>query len=492
MLFIYTHTPQQQQVEDALALIPDLETLVEIRDLEETDNYALSLQVEDAQIHWPLAWHNLEPPILFPSVAWNAQDFLSMILAKLGHFEPALEYAVSEGLKRAIQHYICLLEGNAFSAQAETEEYIDLHNQAVLSHYTNAAATPEEMLEAYQKAMLAAPELAQGAFTAKHYAIFLSDQRQHDAAQASLYQYLESNIPRVARFSLKTDLIALLMKDLEPPFEVNLMNQLKGLIAECIQYFELVEQPIQVALLLIDASEIANIDESYSESLGYISRAISLLEGESVPEFLGNAFMRKGALLYSWAQAGQSQFYQAALKSFQQALSIFRKDTAPAYFAEIHHYLGIIYTELPAEEKKKGLWSALSASSFQESLSYFDKERFPYRYAMIVNNYANALMKYPQAKNGDHHIKALYYYEEALEVQSPEAFPLERAHTLLNYLEACWRVDNVNTHMERLRHKDMLAKAKEVKSLVNDQVLYQQAEEHLEKLTQLGELLIQP
>ena len=105
---------------------------------------------------------------------------------------------------------------------------------------------------------------------------------------------------------------------------------------------------------------------------------------------------------------------------------------------------------------------------------------------MVANNYANALLKYPPAKTGDNSEKAVYYYLEALEIRDAQQFPTERAHTILNYLEACWRVHNVNKTMERARYKDMLAKAREIKELVTDQELLAQAQEHLDRLSELS------
>ena len=105
---------------------------------------------------------------------------------------------------------------------------------------------------------------------------------------------------------------------------------------------------------------------------------------------------------------------------------------------------------------------------------------------MVSNNYASALLKYPPAKTGDNAEKAIYYYLEALEIRDAQQFPIERAHTILNYLEACWRVQNVNKTMERARYKDMLAKAKEIKQLTEDPQLIADAQAHLDQISSLG------
>ena len=46
---------------------------------------------------------------------------------------------------------------------------------------------------------------------------------------------------------------------------------------------------------------------------------------------------------------------------------------APDIFAEIQHQLGRVYAEIPDEVKKKGIWAAVSVSSFTEALNFYNK-----------------------------------------------------------------------------------------------------------------------
>ena len=209
---------------------------------------------------------------------------------------------------------------------------------------------------------------------------------------------------------------------------------------------------------------------------------------EELPELLANAQLRRGELLYTWAQQGQPQFYKGALDSYQEALKVFSREEAPDVFANIHHHLGIIYAEIPDEVKKKSIWAAVSTASFQEALSYFTLEDFPYEYAMICNSYGNALTKYPAAVHSDNYEKALYYYQEALNVRSPEAYPLERVLTLFNYLEASWHAGNDTDQFNQNRYEDMLAKVLEIKDLTTDVSLLEEADKELHKLAVLKEV----
>ena len=153
-------------------------------------------------------------------------------------------------------------------------------------------------------------------------------------------------------------------------------------------------------------------------------------------------------------------------------------------FASMHHQLGNIYVDMPAEKKRKSIWAGVANSSFQEALDFYTKEQYPYEYGMICNNFGNAFTKFPQAVLTDNFEKALFYYQEALDVRTPN-YPYERAITLLNFLEASWNVGNNPDEFNQERFDDMLAKANEIKNLVDDKEMLAEAERHLELLKEL-------
>jgi tetratricopeptide (TPR) repeat protein len=251
-----------------------------------------------------------------------------------------------------------------------------------------------------------------------------------------------------------------------------------------LQYFEKQGRSAEAGLLYVDAAHIANISESFSESLGYITNAIKIFEEEELHELAGNAQLRKGTLLYTWAQNGNPQFYKPAIESYQQALQVFKQEETPDVFADIHHNLAVLYSEMPADPKKRGIWAGVASASFQEALNYFTKESFPYQYGMICNNFGNALTKFPPAIHSDNYEKALFYYQEALSVRTAD-YPYERAISLLNYLEASWNVSNNSDDFNEERYQDMLDKAKEVKVLVDDQAMNEEVDKHLTMLEEL-------
>ena len=246
---------------------------------------------------------------------------------------------------------------------------------------------------------------------------------------------------------------------------------------------------METGLLLLDAAHIANLSESFSESLGYASRAIKIFEAEELKELAGNAHYRKGTLLYTWAQKGNPQFFKPAIESYQEALKVFTKEVTPDVFADIHHNLGVLYTDMPSDHKKKSIWAGVAVASFDEALAFYTKNNYPYQYGMICNNYGNAFTKFPQAVLTDNHEKALFYYQEALDVRTAE-YPYERAITLLNFLEASWDVGNDPDTFNEKRYEDMVAKAKEVKTLVEDAEMLSEADKHLNLLQELKQAVL--
>jgi tetratricopeptide (TPR) repeat protein len=235
----------------------------------------------------------------------------------------------------------------------------------------------------------------------------------------------------------------------------------------------------------MDASQVANFNDSFSEALSYISKAVDLLRKEEQPELLAQAHMRKGTLLYTWAQQGNPQFYKGAMEALQEAAKVFSRDAAPQQFAEIQHLLGIIYSEIPDEAKKKGVWAAVSSSSFKEALRFFTKELYPYEYATICNHYANAYIKYPASRNSDNVAKALEMFNQALEIRTADRYPIERVLTLLNYVEASWYADNSQEQIQQQRLNDMKDKLQEIQILSKDENIIREASQHIKKLKEI-------
>ncbi|MBX3256260.1 MAG: hypothetical protein KF862_19135 [Chitinophagaceae bacterium] len=435
-------------------------------------------------IHVTPDWKNMQPPVLFSSSRFTAQNLLGLIYVKLNNYEKAYPLLQAEPvLLNQADMMNRLQNGLDILFRDNDKAYIPLHNKAVIHHYTlfeipkHIEELKAEYIAAIQKART--PELA--AFTTKHYALLLTDAGQLEEAEELLEKQLRKTLPLCAAIEVKHTLCVIWLKQLAVPYNETKLEKHKQYLWECLEYYESRNRDAEAAMVLSDAAYIANISNSFSEALGYINRAIAYFEKEAITELLGDAFMKKGNILRRWAQQNNSQFFQQAAKTYQQALKIFTRETAPWLFADIHHQLGIIYSEIPDEVKKKSVWASVSVSSFKEALDFYNKVDFPYEFAVICNSQANAFTKYPGGLHSDNFEKALNWYLEALDVQTADKYPLERALTLLNYLEASWYAGNTSSFDEE-RFTDMYAKANEALALGCNEFIIQSAKEHLEKL----------
>ncbi len=510
MLSIFAKTDLFDTLQQFIRRENRLEELVQLFDIEvfKPSLSGLSIVIKGNEIYFPTDWNNALPPYLLPKhISLTEENFLGLIFGKLNNLEKSADYLSGKNplyhdlsLAFAIQNEALITDEMLRATlqkenQDDFEIYRQAHNRAIAIHYgaVEKVVTFEALCQYYEEAARLAPAAEYLAFTSRQYVSLLLDAQYFEQAEKIIEKSLNAKPSQTAEFSLKSLLTQVLMARVYVPYDWKLIAQIKGLVWETLQYFEEQKNYWEVALLLIDASEIANISQSYSESLGYINKSIALLEQENLTQLLGNAQIRKGTLLYTWAQNGNPQFYTGALKAYQEALKIHKKEEAPETFAEIHHQLGIIYSEMPDEPQKQQIWAAMSAKSFGEALACFTKASYPYEYAMICNNYANALTKFPTGLRTDNYQQAIALYAEALQIRTVD-LPYERAITLLNYLEAQWFMaqdDEQTTQAQKLKTwEDMQQKAKEVLTLVEDATLRNEANVHLEKLDNLKTVLL--
>ena len=497
MVSIFATTEFHDQLRSIIQQEDRLEELVTVVDVLEQRPTpdAHTILVKNGELAFTLDWYNQQPPFLLPEeIALNADNLLGVVFSKLNNYEKAYEYLhkSNPGLFTELDFINRLQQGipvrpkELISNYSFFEEYRLMHNNAIMRHY--AAAPGEFDLEKtayfYEEAIKSAPTDEHQAFTARQYALLLIDLGQAAQAGKALERINTEQLSAAAKIELLHTQCQAWLQQLSVPYDQDLLDRLKNNLWEVLQAYEQANRSVEAGLLLLDATQIANVDSSFAEALGYVTRAIHIFAEEGLTVLMGNAQLRKGTLLYTWAQQDNPQFFRAAVEAYQEALKVFTKQAAPSVFAEVHHHLGVIYTDMPTDSKKKSIWAGVANSSFLEALEYYTKSEFPYEYGMICNSYANAFTKFPQAVLTDNYEKALFYYQEALDVRTP-AFPFERAITLLNYLEASWRVGNSDEEFNEVRFLDMLAKAQEVKTLVEEPEMLTAADQHLELLEEL-------
>lgn len=498
MITLFTPSELLTEIRQIIDSEPHLNELVAVADMleqrPESTAYHLILRPKTGIVQ-PVDWHNVLPPYLLPeAIEGNAENLLGLVFAKLGNYEKAYAYLHNnQVLLNDVDIINCLQNGIPVDVQRLTsdfspfEEYRFCHNSAILHHYaaTEQSFDADKTRYFYREALNSAPNGEYYAFTARQYAIFLTDlgellQAEHLLQDAGKTALSDDAVPE-----LKAVLCGVWMKKLVLPYDKDLLDTLKNTLWEVLQHYQKQERKVEEALLLVDAAQVANYSESFAESLGYITRAVDILRKEQMPELLAQAQYRRGILLYTWAKNDNPQFFKGALESFQDALKVFTRDETPDVFADIHQYLGVIYAEIPDEVKKKSIWAGISSASFQQALSYYTREEHPYEYAMVCNNYANALTKYPEAVHSDNLEKALFYYAEALSIRTAAAWPLERAVTLLNYVETSWHLNLSGNGSNLALFEQMLAHAQEAEQLTGDPAIIREARAQLEKLEEL-------
>lgn len=498
MLSIYATIEQQAELAAIIAQEDRLAELIRMADYltEKPEASADSLLVKRGEI-WPLIdWHNLEPPYLLPeSIELSAPTLLGLIFAKLRNYEKAKAYLAKShptlylelDIINRMQQGLSVRPEELISDYSPFDEYRLMHNQAVVRHYSDLT-NKEELDKAryfFLEALQAAPNEEYRAFTAWRFADLLVDLYELEDAERVVNAAFHPSLSEAGKTELRYTLCEIWMPQLRPPYDPELLSRVKDNLWKVLEAYRKQNRPAKIAMALTDAGSIANYTESWSESLGYLNEAIQIFEREEVPEMAANAHYRKGILLFTWAQSGNPQFYRGAAESYQKAAKIFTRQAAPALYADLQHHLGIIYSEIPDEAQKKGIWAAVSSSAFQEALRVHTKTEAPYEYAAICNHYANALTKYPEAKQSDNIEKALFYYQEALDIRDPKEYPMEYCLTSLNYLEAQWMLSMPEDRFDEARYADMLVKAEAVLRISPDPELKEIAQRHLDELSRL-------
>lgn len=497
----YQDSLDSPAIHEYVESVERLSELVQIQYSEQVlPEASYAIYINENRIHIRPDWLEKRPAIVFPSeIPFNKNYFLGVVFGMLGNAEKYPQYFTSYPAMLFMFDLIqAIINGEEADSALENilsrtafahpfENYAFNHNVAIAlnyGHYSNDINA--EAIEAhFADALQLAFEPSYKAFTLKYYAIFLIDNGNPSAARRLLDQQNLKELEDLPKYSLERVWCQAAMKELSFPYDEDLMAVLKTRLWETLQYFDKHQHKTIAAFLWMDAATIANFSNSYSESLGYITKAVTYFKEEEQHEMAAQAQLVRGRLLYDWAQSGNPQFYRTALEAYHEALTVFKKEDAPDIFADIHHQLGVIYAELPDENKKRSIWAALSATSFNEAMEYYNKVDFPYQFGMICNNFANAYVKYPQGGKTDNFEKAINYYEEALSVRSALQFPTERAVTLLNYLEASWKAGNPDGGFNTERYHDMIAKANEIKTLTNDSQLLVETDKHLQLLEEL-------
>ena len=463
MITILTTTNHYIQIENCINSIERLGELVVITtDEKEIDSSHKIIKIEDDSIIPTLDWNDTEPPYLFPTLAFTTNNLLALVFYKLGNHQKAFEFV----FEKEELHQHLLIVANLQFGYAITNEQIQflektsIHNLAIIYNFgiTNPVIGNNILQNTYEKALKTAKTDSLKLYAIKHYVNFLLDNSSYKDAEKLIRSVQQIAVSNKEKNAMNHLLASALMAQINMPYNAKKLTEIAILQKQCIQFYEENKFNINAGLVLINASEIASFQNDFIKSKDLINKAILYFREENIPEFLGEATLQKASLLYNWSKNGSPQYYKPAINTFQNALKVFKRDTHPQKFADIHHNLALIYSEIQVSEKEKPIWTAFCASSFKEALAFYNKDEFPYQYAMVSHNYATALMGFPEAKLHNNLDKAFAMFEDALEIRTAQNYPFERSLTLLNQLELYWLIHNETGMDEKNRYSEMFAK----------------------------------
>jgi tetratricopeptide (TPR) repeat protein len=492
MIGIYAPTELHADIKKAINEFDRLEELITLYDAETSTPLpnGNSIVVKNNIITQPPDWFNSSPPILFPDSAYRVNTLMGLVFVRLSNFEAAQPLLhTDEVLWKSALLYQSLLFEEPLPETGGNDSFESGFNEVICLHYATPDQPPgiEQLANRYELVLQKAPSPDLKAFVVKHYSILLIDAGMNKQAEALINTHI--HLRELLGEHVLHELLWIRsnswMQQLQVPYDDALLSRLKEDLWQVLSYLEKYNRTTEQGMLLTDAAQIANISDSFAEALGYISKAIQLLQADNQTELAANAQLKKGILLYTWAQKGQPQFYRGAKDALLNALLVFTREAAPHVFADIHHYLGIIYSEIPDEIQKKSVWAGVSVSSFYEAIDFYNKVDYPYEFAQICNHFANAFTKYPAAAMGDNYEKALAWYREALDIRKAETYPLERSLTLSNYLDAAWKAGNPDDGWNEDRWNDMWHTANELKEIAQTEALKEEAQTWLDALVRV-------
>jgi hypothetical protein len=493
MITILTTTNFFQPVFNIIKDIDRLDELVTVTSEKDFEVSNKIIKVDNNFIVPTIDWNDTEPPYLFPNFTFTSNNLLAFVFYKLGNHQKAFEF-ISEN-EELYQHL--LIVANLQYGYAITNEQINFlqktstHNLAIVSNF-GILETPIEkkiLQNLYEEAIKNGKTDSEKIFSVKQYSNLLLDNGLQKDAEKLIRSVMKKVASNEEKNALNVLLANSLMAQVKMPYNQKILSEVASLQKDCIAFYEKINLKVNAGLLLINASEIANYQNEYIKSKDLINKAILYFKEENITEFLGEATLQKANLLYNWSKNGSPQYYKPAINTFQNALKVFKRDTHPQKFADIHHNLALIYSEIMVSDQEKPIWTAFCASSFKDALKFYTKEQFPYQYAMISHNYATALMGFPEAKLHNNLDKAFKMFEDALSIRTAKNYPFERALTILNQLELYWLIHNADQTDEHKKYNEMLTKTNEIFTLVDDKVLLEKATNHLEELKNLKTII---
>jgi tetratricopeptide (TPR) repeat protein len=167
------------------------------------------------------------------------------------------------------------------------------------------------------------------------------------------------------------------------------------------------------------------------ETINGYRTALKLLEVSSFDEARAELWFQLGTALQATA-GGRKNILVEAVKCYQEALKVYKRDTYPESYAMVHMNLALAYLAMPPTDRSARLRTAVAIQSLRESLRIYTKESYPELWASATLNLANALQHVKTSHPEENLWEAVALYEEVLTVRRPEDDPVAYARLLAN------------------------------------------------------------
>ncbi len=174
---------------------------------------------------------------------------------------------------------------------------------------------------------------------------------------------------------------------------------------------------------------LAGLDVSTAPQ-GY-AEALSLLPTGVQTQVRAELLYDRGVALQATA-AGRAGVLKEAVRCYQQALVVFRRESHPQLFAEAQTNLALCHLATPMVDAGDSLRLGIAVQALRDALTVWDREGFPVQWASVTLNLANALQYLPSAHQEDNLAEAVEHYEQLLGVRDPAVDPSGVARVLAN------------------------------------------------------------
>lgn len=167
------------------------------------------------------------------------------------------------------------------------------------------------------------------------------------------------------------------------------------------------------------------------DAVARTTEALALLPTGHQTQVRAELLFGRGVALQSSAE-GRPGLLKEAVRCYQQALVVFRRESHPQEFAEAQTNLALCHLATPMAETGDHLRLGIAVQALRDALSVWDRENHPAQWASVTLNLANALQHRPSAYQADNLVEAVELYEELLTLREATHDPAGRARVLAN------------------------------------------------------------